>query len=102
MIPLFTVKGPGSSLTSLMEVCFDHSLDKSEQFSNWENRPLRRSQLVYAALDAYCLIEIYDVFEHCCRVADVSFQDICYNLIHAQDPKKKSKKSSSKQVMHTE
>lgn len=36
------------SLNSLIEMCFGETLDKSDQFSNWEKRPLRRSQIIYA------------------------------------------------------
>lgn len=35
-------------------------LKKERQFSDWEMRPLDDSQLHYAALDAYCLLQIYD------------------------------------------
>uniref|UniRef100_A0A915B1V5 3'-5' exonuclease domain-containing protein n=2 Tax=Parascaris univalens TaxID=6257 RepID=A0A915B1V5_PARUN len=35
-------------------------LDKREQIGNWAVRPLRREQMKYAAMDAYCLIRIYD------------------------------------------
>lgn len=36
------------SLSRLVELCFDETLDKSDQFSNWERRPLRKSQMTYA------------------------------------------------------
>ena len=35
-------------------------LNKGEQVSNWDARPLEQSQLVYAALDAHCLLGILD------------------------------------------
>uniref|UniRef100_A0A8C0RDG0 3'-5' exonuclease domain-containing protein n=1 Tax=Canis lupus familiaris TaxID=9615 RepID=A0A8C0RDG0_CANLF len=34
-------------------------LDKAQQLSNWDRRPLSEEQLVYAAADAYCLLEVY-------------------------------------------
>ena len=33
---------------------------KYEQISNWERRPLRKSQMHYAALDAYVLLKIFE------------------------------------------
>lgn len=51
------------SLSNLVKLCLGAKLDKSNQFSNWANRPLRQEQMVYAALDAFCLFEIYDVIE---------------------------------------
>src|SRR5437016_416176 len=35
-------------------------LNKTEQMSNWSRRPLRTSQLLYAALDAHCQIAIFE------------------------------------------
>ena len=53
---------PGQAV-SLARLAFATSglrLDKTEQCSDWQLRPLRRAQLLYAALDAWCLIGIHD------------------------------------------
>ncbi|XP_011870330.1 PREDICTED: uncharacterized protein LOC105563381 isoform X2 [Vollenhovia emeryi] len=76
--PNFTNK----SLSKLVELCFGQRLDKSDQFSNWELRPLRESQLIYAALDAHCLLEIYNVLADYSADMDIPFEDICAEVQH--------------------
>ena len=53
---------PGG-LAGLSEICLSTSLCKQEQKSNWEKRPLRLSQIHYAACDVAICIEIYNHFE---------------------------------------
>jgi len=35
-------------------------MSKYEQISNWNKRPLRKSQLHYGAMDAFILLKIYE------------------------------------------
>lgn len=84
------------NLSKLAELCLGQRLNKSDQFSNWEKRPLRENQIVYASLDAYCLIEIYDVLAIQCERLGIPFQDVCHYVHHSshKSPTNDGKKSS--------
>ncbi|GFT20528.1 exonuclease mut-7 homolog [Nephila pilipes] len=57
-------KEPGKEnrkgLSKLCEIILGQPLNKEERLCDWEKRPLSESQIQYAALDAHCLIQMYD------------------------------------------
>ncbi|MCL2011673.1 MAG: hypothetical protein FWG75_02640 [Cystobacterineae bacterium] len=52
----------GHSLSVVCERELGSPLDKREQTSNWQRRPLSRSQITYAALDAEVLLQLWEIF----------------------------------------
>lgn len=63
-------------LSELTRMVLGLPLNKDEQCSNWENRPLREAQLRYAALDAYCLLQIYDKLHTSAAKKNVDLKDL--------------------------
>mmetsp|Transcript_41826 Transcript_41826/g.112035 ORF Transcript_41826/g.112035 Transcript_41826/m.112035 type:complete len:138 (+) Transcript_41826:67-480(+) len=47
-------------LSRLVQQVLGLPLDKTEQTSDWETRPLSQSQMIYAGLDAHCLVRVVD------------------------------------------
>ncbi|KAG9472564.1 hypothetical protein GDO78_018843 [Eleutherodactylus coqui] len=61
------IQQPEKGLSLLVKDVLGKPLDKTDQLSNWDRRPLREDQVIYAAADAYCLL---DVFETLCHAPD--------------------------------
>ncbi|NWI43474.1 MUT7 Exonuclease, partial [Picathartes gymnocephalus] len=90
------VRQPEKGLSLLVQHVLGKPLDKTEQLSNWEKRPLREEQILYAASDAYCLLEIY---ERLCKDPE-SFglhSDLTESLVGKQSKKHRAKKQLNKQ-----
>ncbi|KAK3822821.1 MAG: hypothetical protein J3Q66DRAFT_330211 [Benniella sp.] len=58
---------PGGLSGMLIKLC-GWKLNKSQRLSHWEQRPLTEDQLLYAASDAWCLLDIYEKLEGITRV----------------------------------
>nr|CAD7574286.1 unnamed protein product [Timema californicum] len=90
------------SLARLVELCLGHRINKMDQFSNWELRPLRKSQILYAALDAYCLLEVYDKIAYCCDQQGIPFEEIKNEILTQMKSRKKVIKNSKKSTSRKE
>jgi ribonuclease D len=80
------------SLASLHEQLLGHSLPKGDRLTDWLRRPLRDSQLQYAASDVAELLEIHTMEEERLRDAgrldwvEVEFERALDNAKHQRDP----------------
>jgi len=80
-----------SGLSKMVQQTIGAKLDKAEQISDWERRPLREAQIKYAALDAYCLIEMYDILTS--RLSKID-QNVTLESVMIQKPKTVRTKAS--------
>lgn len=54
-------KAVAGGLAGVVNLFLNVSLNKRQQLSNWEKRPLTEEQIVYGACDACCLLDVYYV-----------------------------------------
>ncbi|XP_035224681.1 exonuclease mut-7 homolog isoform X2 [Stegodyphus dumicola] len=103
-VPEQLIDPPDSKgLSQLCYTILGKPLNKDEQFSNWERRPLRESQMTYAALDAYCLLMIYEKLYHVLRDMNMDFDKLMESPLPSKsvsENKKKTKKLLKKEIKH--
>ncbi|GBP71637.1 Exonuclease mut-7 homolog [Eumeta japonica] len=87
----FNTDSGGVSLSAVVQSCFGLPLAKSEQCSNWELRPLRDTQIEYAALDSFVLMKIYLHLQKLCNQQGINFDEIC-NDVMVESKQKTTKK----------
>ncbi|XP_005729352.1 exonuclease mut-7 homolog isoform X1 [Pundamilia nyererei] len=86
-------------LSLLVQQVLGRPLDKTEQMSNWEKRPLRISQIRYAVADAYCLLEVYSVLSR--NPASFGLPDDLRSISSSQSEKSRDKKLKEKKDKQT-
>eukprot|EP00928_Gymnodinium_smaydae_P038213 TRINITY_DN2639_c0_g2_i1.p1 TRINITY_DN2639_c0_g2~~TRINITY_DN2639_c0_g2_i1.p1 ORF type:complete len:795 (-),score=76.53 TRINITY_DN2639_c0_g2_i1:132-2516(-) len=69
---------PLPGLKGLVANILKRRLDKTEQCSDWSARPLTESQLDYAALDAHCLLQVWEAVK--LSIADIDMQTLTCDL----------------------
>lgn len=65
--------GQHRGLSLLVQSELGRPLDKTQQISDWEKRPLTLEQIRYAALDAVCLLQLYTILTTRALTIDPNF-----------------------------
>ncbi|XP_075550708.1 exonuclease mut-7 homolog isoform X1 [Dermacentor variabilis] len=76
MKPVVPKERGHKGLSELTRILLGLPLNKDEQCSDWENRPLRQSQMKYAALDAFCLLQVYEELYKRAEAEQLNLRDL--------------------------
>ena len=84
-------------LAGLVDIYLGKPLDKRDQISNWEKRPLSQNQVLYAANDAFILLKLYDALRELAVSSEAlaKFDLIVKDLIKTKNKVEKKKMSQS-------
>ena len=87
-------------LSALVGTMLGKPLDKRPQCSDWNRRPLRESQIIYAALDALVLILIYDkIVERIVALnlqEEIDFEGMTDSKIRKEEAEEKEERKKKK------
>ncbi|TKR72855.1 hypothetical protein L596_020246 [Steinernema carpocapsae] len=78
-------------LLDLTAAVTGRQMEKKEQLSNWDRRPLRRAQMDYAAMDVITVIEVYNKLKKMAESRKINFgecEDAC--ILQFQPAQKKT------------
>ncbi|XP_013783154.1 exonuclease mut-7 homolog [Limulus polyphemus] len=92
---LCPTKRDSKGLSELSRIILGQPLNKDEQFSDWERRPLRSAQVKYAALDAFCLLQIYEELYTRASSLSLNIDDLIQNVIDQPSFTSKTKQEKS-------
>ncbi|CAG0918012.1 unnamed protein product [Notodromas monacha] len=84
---------PLRGLNSLVKAVYGKNLDRSEVSSNWDNRPLRQSQLRGAAVDALILIRLYDQLLEEAKKNEKDIEEIFQPIVRRRGARGQSRRS---------
>ena len=88
-------RSPIRGLSGLCASVLGKPLSKAEQIGDWSRRPLRPSQLVYAALDAWVCLAIYQSFTS--RASQQGLEKQVQNIVKEELARSELSKSKSKE-----
>jgi len=79
IVLFYTIGEVKEGLSDFIFQCLGKTLSKDEQISDWERRPLRESQIIYAAADCYCLLDVYHFLKNTDSVKSYGIQELLQN-----------------------
>ncbi|CAL1287022.1 unnamed protein product [Larinioides sclopetarius] len=79
-------------LSKLCELILGLPLNKEERLCDWEKRPLAQSRLEYAALDALCLVQMFDKLKLNAAEKNMNFDHLVNVSMHLTVSQWKPKK----------
>ncbi|XP_015792888.2 exonuclease mut-7 homolog [Tetranychus urticae] len=88
-IPLPDYPASSGGLSKLAYTVLGKYLVKDDQYTNWAMRPLTTDKIIYAATDAYVLLEIHEKLESWCQERAINYEVLMKALLKKDSTKNK-------------